>query len=103
MGKRTKKVGIMGKYGTRYGAALKKMAKKLNESSAARYICPFCGKEAVRREAVGIWKCKICKRTLTGGAWQMSTPNALAVKTTINRLRKEGKSKEAAAKSEKKQ
>ena len=28
MAKRTKKVGIMGKYGTRYGASLRKIFKK---------------------------------------------------------------------------
>ncbi|VDO80990.1 unnamed protein product [Haemonchus placei] len=29
MAKRTKKVGIVGKYGTRYGASLRKMVKKM--------------------------------------------------------------------------
>lgn len=29
MAKRTKKVGITGKYGTRYGASLRKMVKKM--------------------------------------------------------------------------
>jgi hypothetical protein len=29
MAKRTKKVGIIGKYGTRYGASLRKRAKKI--------------------------------------------------------------------------
>ena len=29
MGKRTKKVGICGKYGTRYGASLRKLVKKI--------------------------------------------------------------------------
>jgi large subunit ribosomal protein L37Ae len=44
MGKRTKKVGICGKYGTRYGASLRKMIKKIEISQHSRYICPFCGK-----------------------------------------------------------
>jgi large subunit ribosomal protein L37Ae len=105
MGKRTKKVGIMGKYGTRYGAALKKMAKKLNESTSATYVCPFCGKDAIRRVAVSVWKCRRCNKILAGGAWQLATPSALSVKTTIHRLRKEEKAaKEAeAAKAQKKQ
>ena len=105
MGKRTRKVGIMGKFGTRYGAALKKMAKKLIESSASTYVCPFCGKDAIRRSAVSVWKCRRCQKIIAGGAWQLSTPSALSVKTTIHRLRKEGKAaKEAeAAKAAKKQ
>ena len=32
MSKRTKKVGIVGRYGCRYGASIRKMAKKIVES-----------------------------------------------------------------------
>jgi hypothetical protein len=44
MGKRTKKVGICGKYGTRYGASLRKIIKKIEISQHAKYTCVFCGK-----------------------------------------------------------
>ncbi|PNJ24209.1 RPL37A isoform 7 [Pongo abelii] len=49
MAKRTKKVGIVGKYGTRYGASLRKMVKKIEISQHAKYTCSFCGKR--EREA----------------------------------------------------
>lgn len=42
--KRTKKVGITGKYGTRYGASLRKMVKKMEITQHAKYTCSFCGK-----------------------------------------------------------
>ena len=42
--KRTKKVGIVGKYGTRYGSSLRKMVKKMEISQHATYTCVFCGK-----------------------------------------------------------
>lgn len=42
--KRTKKVGIVGKYGTRYGASLRKQVKKQEESQRVKYFCNFCGK-----------------------------------------------------------
>uniref|UniRef100_A0A8C9IWU9 60S ribosomal protein L37ae n=1 Tax=Piliocolobus tephrosceles TaxID=591936 RepID=A0A8C9IWU9_9PRIM len=45
MAKRTKKVGIVGKYGTRYGASLRKMVKKIEISQHAKYTCSFCGRE----------------------------------------------------------
>jgi large subunit ribosomal protein L37Ae len=44
MTKRTQKVGIVGKYGTRYGSSLRKIIKKIELTSKAKYACPFCGK-----------------------------------------------------------
>lgn len=45
--KRTKKVGIVGKYGTRYGASLRKQIKKMEVSQHSKYFCQFCGKVCV--------------------------------------------------------
>lgn len=42
--KRTKKVGVVGKYGTRYGASLRKMVKKMEITQHSKYTCVFCGK-----------------------------------------------------------
>lgn len=42
--KRTKKVGVVGKYGTRYGASLRKMVKKIEITQHSKYTCTFCGK-----------------------------------------------------------
>jgi ribosomal protein L37AE/L43A len=36
MGKRTKKVGISGKYGTRYGASLRKLIRKIEVSQHSK-------------------------------------------------------------------
>ena len=47
MAKRTKKVGILGKYGTRYGSAQRKTIKKFEITQRATYTCPFCGKVSV--------------------------------------------------------
>ncbi|RMZ76248.1 hypothetical protein DV738_g5065, partial [Chaetothyriales sp. CBS 135597] len=87
MTKRTKKVGVTGKYGTRYGASLRKQVKKMEITQHARYICTFCGKNSVKRTAVGIWNCKSCKKVVAGGAWTVSTPAAAATRSTIRRLR----------------
>ena len=64
MAKRTKKVGIVGKYGTRYGASLRKQIKKVEVSQHSKYVCQFCGKVSGKRTAVGIWKCKACKKVV---------------------------------------
>jgi large subunit ribosomal protein L37Ae len=89
MERRTKKVGITGKYGTRYGAKLRKQAKAIEILQRTKYVCPFCGKSSIRRQAVGIWRCKACRRCIAGGAWEFATSTALTAKTTINRLKKE--------------
>nr|CAD7423821.1 unnamed protein product [Timema monikensis] len=85
--KRTKKVGITGKYGTRYGASLRKMVKKMEITQHSKYTCTFCGKDAMKRSCVGIWSCKRCKRTVAGGAWVYSTTAAASVRSAVRRLR----------------
>ena len=88
MAKRTKKAGITGKYGTRYGQKLRKQVKAFEILQRTKYTCPFCGKASVRRHSVGIWNCKACRRSVAGGAWEYSTSAAQTAKTTINRLKK---------------
>ncbi|KIJ65084.1 hypothetical protein HYDPIDRAFT_88979, partial [Hydnomerulius pinastri MD-312] len=98
--KRTRKVGVTGKYGTRYGASLRKQVKKMEITQHARYTCTFCGKasshtiplplpweDSVKRQAVGIWSCRSCKKTIAGGAWTVSTTAAATVRSTVRRLR----------------
>jgi large subunit ribosomal protein L37Ae len=38
----------------------------------ARYVCTFCGKNTVKRKAVGIWECKGCNKTVAGGAYTVA-------------------------------
>jgi large subunit ribosomal protein L37Ae len=89
MERRTVKVGITGKYGTRYGQKLRKQVKAIEILQRTKYICPFCGKNSIRRFAVGIWRCRACRRNIAGGAWEFSTIAAQTARTTINRLKKE--------------
>jgi large subunit ribosomal protein L37Ae len=46
--------------------------KKMEITQHARYVCTFCGKNTVKRHAVGIWECKGCKKTVAGGAYTVS-------------------------------
>ena len=52
------------------------------------YTCAFCGKNTVKRSCVGIWECKKCGKVLAGGAFAISTPTALTVRSSIQRLRR---------------
>ncbi|XP_043835064.1 60S ribosomal protein L37a-like [Dromiciops gliroides] len=87
MAKRTK-VRIVGKYGTRYGASLRKMVKKIEISHHVKYTCSFCGKTKMKRRAVDIWHCESCMKTVAGGTWTYNTTSALTVKSAIRRLKK---------------
>ncbi|OAA54134.1 Ribosomal protein L37ae [Niveomyces insectorum RCEF 264] len=45
----TKKVGVTGRYGVRYGASLRKQIKKAEIAQHAKYTCTFCAKNTVKR------------------------------------------------------
>merc|ERR1711881_270186 len=87
MAKRTRKVGIVGKYGTRYGASLRKIVKKMEVSQHKRYQSPFCGSTSLKRSAVGIWHCSKTNRKIAGGAWEPHTQNYHVIAMGVRRLR----------------
>jgi ribosomal protein L37AE/L43A len=59
MAKRTLKVGICGKFGTRYGASLRKVVKKFEITQRAKYVSPFSGKVSHGRL---LTSCRIASR-----------------------------------------
>ncbi|XP_008144825.2 60S ribosomal protein L37a-like [Eptesicus fuscus] len=87
MAKRTKKVRIVSKYGTQYGASLRKMVTKIEVRQHAKYTCSFCGKIKMKRRAVGIWHCGSCMKTVAGGAWTYHPTSAITVKSASRRLK----------------
>ena len=74
MSKGTKKVGISGRFGARYGSTLRKRMKKVLETQKKTYECRACGKTSVKRNAVGIWTCRSCMVKFAGGAYSYVTP-----------------------------
>jgi len=69
MGRRTKKVGPTRGFGARYGATVRKRYVKVVSEVKKAHRCPQCGVESVRRQSVGVWKCRKCGFTFTGGAY----------------------------------
>ncbi|MBY9007999.1 MAG: 50S ribosomal protein L37ae [Candidatus Lokiarchaeota archaeon] len=76
MGGKTKKVGITGKYGARYGSTVRKRTRVILERMKSKTLkCPKCAtKGSVQRVSTGIWYCKKCKAKFTGGAYYIETP-----------------------------
>lgn len=69
----TKKVGSIGRHGPRVGRKTRMEMRKIEDKTKAAKKCPACGKPKLRREAAGIWKCRACEITFTGGAYLPST------------------------------
>lgn len=65
----TKKVGTTGRYGARYGTRTKKIVNAIEKISKQSHECPYCERKALKRIAVGIWKCKKCGVKFAGGAY----------------------------------
>jgi large subunit ribosomal protein L37Ae len=65
----TKKVGITGKYGPRYGTKTKKVVLEIEKREEKERVCPYCERRALKRIAAGIWFCKKCKAKFAGGAY----------------------------------
>ncbi len=77
MGK-TKKVGIAGRFGPRYGSNVKKKWKLVMDKMKGPIKCPRCEtKGKVKRLSTGIWHCKKCNATFTGGAYYIDTSRGL--------------------------
>lgn len=72
----TKKVGITGRYGARYGAVVRKRVKFIEEKmKGGKLKCPRCETiGSVKRVSTGIWHCKKCDAKFTGGAYYTTTP-----------------------------
>jgi large subunit ribosomal protein L37Ae len=64
----TKKVGSLGRYGPRVGRKLRYEAIKVENESRRTRNCPTCTRGKVKRTGAGIWECKACGFTFTGGA-----------------------------------
>jgi len=69
MTKRTKKVGIAGKYGTRYGVKIRKQISNIEKQQRKLHRCPRCQYEQVTRVSTGIWQCRHCNLTYASRAY----------------------------------
>ncbi len=65
----TKKVGSAGRFGVRYGRKIRQKVADVEKKQKIWHKCPYCNKFKVKREAIGIWKCRTCGSRFTGRAY----------------------------------
>ena len=73
MARRTKKVGITGKFGPRYGVTVRKKIKEVSKARQSPQKCPECQHSAVKRESSGIWICNHCGLKFAASAYSIKT------------------------------
>jgi len=80
---RTKKVGSTGRYGSRYGAKLRRRTLDIDNKRKEPTRCPSCATKALKRKAVGLWECSKCNLLFAGGAYVPFTEAGKAAKRAI--------------------
>ena len=80
MGRKTKKVGPARGLGPRYGSTVRKRYVRVTAGLKKAHRCPQCGFLRVKRESVGVWKCKKCGYTFAGGAYTPVTKLGVVAK-----------------------
>jgi large subunit ribosomal protein L37Ae len=80
LGRKTKKVGPARGLGPRYGSTVRKRYVRVTAGLKKAHRCPQCGFVRVKRESVGVWKCKKCGYTFAGGAYTPSTKLGVVAK-----------------------
>jgi large subunit ribosomal protein L37Ae len=93
---KTKKVGPARGLGTRYGATVRKRYVKVITELKRPHKCPNCGFVRVRRESVGVWKCKKCNFAFAGGAYSPTTKLGVVARRAAKGLPVEETAREAA-------
>ena len=85
MSRRTKKVGIAGRMGARYGLSVRKQIKNIETEQRKRHECPRCHHAAVKRVSTGIWACRHCELRFAGGAYLPTTAAGRAKMASLTR------------------
>ncbi|KAK2501405.1 hypothetical protein MC885_014584 [Smutsia gigantea] len=63
----------------------KKIVKKTEIGQHAKYLCSFCGKTKMKKQAMGTWHRSACVRTAAGGARPCSATAAGTAQSAVRR------------------
>jgi large subunit ribosomal protein L37Ae len=83
MSEKKGRTGSAGRFGARYGRVSRRRVAEIEEQMRDSHVCPDCGADKVDRQGTGIWECKRCGYTFTGGTYRPETPAGRGVKRSI--------------------
>jgi large subunit ribosomal protein L37Ae len=74
-----------GRFGVRYGRKNRKLVADIEERMRQGYRCPRCGIIAIRRTDTGIWNCRKCDYTFSGGTYVPRTSVGLVAARSVKK------------------
>lgn len=80
MSRRTKKVGIAGKYGPRYGIRIRRRLHDVEEAMREKHPCLQCNTGILKRVSTGVFECRKCGVKLASSAYYPTPPKAITKK-----------------------
>jgi len=83
MAKRTKKVGPVGRFGSRYGVRARTQVRNVELVQKSKHKCPSCGHLKVKRVSTSIWQCSKCGIKFAGGAYYPKTEAGQSVEKIL--------------------
>lgn len=94
MSRRTKKVGIAGKYGPRYGIRIRRRLHDVETEMREKHPCPECNTGVLKRVSTGIYECRKCGVKIASSAYYPTPPKAITKKIEEEEEAKEETKKE---------
>ena len=95
MARRTRKAGIVARFGPRYGVRIRRRVQQIEEGLKGRHTCPRCAAISVRRKSTGVWACRRCGYVFAGGAYRPIVTTSFKREVTETAPKPETKAEEA--------
>ena len=68
------------RFGARYGKTVKDKFGSIEKLQKAKYKCPKCSRDQVKRLSKGIWQCNKCGEKFTSKAYTVSKTEKIQTK-----------------------
>ena len=71
MSNKLKKIKSAGRFGARYGRAVRAKIVSVESKQRTKQKCPFCERLGVKRISNGIWNCKKCDKKFASNTYHL--------------------------------